>query len=63
VGCLKVAQIYTGSPLGIDQTIEVSEDSYILETAEEEGMYLPYSCLQGVCSTCAAKLIKGAVVA
>ncbi len=46
---------------GIDQTVEVPEDSYILETVEEAGMELPYSCLRGVCSTCTAKLIDGTV--
>ncbi len=46
---------------GIDQTVAVAEDSYILETAEENGMELPYSCRQGVCSTCTAKLVSGSV--
>ncbi len=46
---------------GIDQTVAVPEDSYILETAEEGGMELPYSCRQGVCSTCTAKLVSGSV--
>jgi ferredoxin len=46
---------------GIDQTVAVSEDSYILETAEAAGMELPYSCRQGVCSTCTAKLVSGSV--
>jgi ferredoxin len=45
----------------IDQTVEVPEDGYILETAEAAGMDLPYSCRQGVCSTCTTKLIVGAV--
>lgn len=46
---------------GIDQTIQVADDSYILETAEEQGMELPYSCRQGVCSTCTVKKISGEV--
>jgi ferredoxin len=46
---------------GIDQTVEVPADKYILETAEEEGMELPYSCRQGVCSTCTVKTIEGTV--
>ena len=46
---------------GIDQAIQVEEDRYILETAEEQGMTLPYSCRQGVCSTCTVKTISGTV--
>jgi ferredoxin len=46
---------------GIDQTVDVSDDRYILETAEEAGMELPFSCRQGVCSTCTVKMILGKV--
>lgn len=46
---------------GIDQTIEVPDETSILETAEEQGMELPYSCRQGVCSTCTVKTIEGEV--
>lgn len=51
----------TNEAEGIDQTVEVPDDAYILETAEDEGMELPYSCRQGVCSTCTGKLIAGTV--
>jgi ferredoxin len=41
---------------GLNETIEVAEDTYILEAAEEKGMDLPYSCRAG-----AGLLIEGIV--
>lgn len=49
------------SAIGLDRTIEVPDDQYILDMAEEAGIRLPSGCKQGECSACVAKIISGEV--
>ncbi|MBD2199338.1 MULTISPECIES: 2Fe-2S iron-sulfur cluster-binding protein [Calothrix] len=47
--------------IGLDRTIQVPDDQYILDIAEDNGIRLPSGCKQGECSACVAKLISGEV--
>ena len=46
---------------GLKEIIEIPDNKYILESACEQNIDLPSSCLSGCCSTCVAKLEKGDV--
>ncbi|MBE9061241.1 2Fe-2S iron-sulfur cluster-binding protein [cf. Phormidesmis sp. LEGE 11477] len=46
---------------GINETIEVADDQYIIEAAEDAGIDLPASCRAGSCSSCTGKLVSGSV--
>jgi len=46
---------------GTTHTLQVSQDTTILEAALDKGIPLPYSCGAGVCTTCAAQIRSGTV--
>lgn len=49
------------TPAG-DKVVQAPEDAYLLDTAEEAGLDLPYSCRAGACCSCVARIVgQGAV--
>lgn len=44
---------------GTQHTVEVPEDRYILHTAEQQGVRLPFACRNGACTTCAVRVQSG----
>ncbi len=46
---------------GIDKTIEVADDQYIFDAAEENDIEIPISCRSGSCSSCVGKIVEGKV--
>ncbi|MBE9044408.1 2Fe-2S iron-sulfur cluster binding domain-containing protein [Pleurocapsales cyanobacterium LEGE 10410] len=44
---------------GKTHIVEVPEDRYILQTAEQQDVELPYLCRNGACTSCAVKIISG----
>ncbi len=52
---------FINQDIGLDSTIEVPDDEYILDIAEDENINLPSGCKQGNCSACVAKIVRGEV--
>jgi ferredoxin len=40
-------------------TVQVPPDRYILHTAENQGVELPFACRNGACTTCAVRVRSG----
>ncbi len=47
---------------GKEHSLQIGADEHILDAALEAGLDLPFSCKAGVCCTCRAKVLAGAVV-
>lgn len=45
----------------LDTTIEVDEETTIVDAAEEQGIELPFSCKSGSCSSCVGKVVEGEI--
>ena len=46
---------------GQERTVPVKDNAYLLDAGIEAGLDLPFSCLQGWCTTCAGKMLEGMV--
>lgn len=46
---------------GTHHTVQVPDDRYILQAAENQGVKLPFACRNGACTTCAVRIRRGEV--
>jgi ferredoxin len=47
--------------IGLNKTIKIKGNEYILDAAEQQGINLPASCRAGICINCTGRIIEGEV--
>jgi len=57
-----MVETYEVEFVDLGRTVEVPADRPILETAEEQGLDLPYQCRMGICGVCSAFRVEAGKV-